>query len=237
VQRKHFITFNIGDLWQKHGDRDDLFRDVALYDPAFQQRSVHVNLDGSLERAFADMVNSVTVRMRKQHGSGVTTLKEVMVDRRNFRDSTGQFRMVYLNDKDSSMTDWLSYEHQEVWQFSGGGTYTTTWDTTDAAMINLYTPFERRSISLEGDMETLKSQGVRAASVKITYPFFDQERTDSRLLRPGDDPASKPFLVTLPRGREAIDYQISLMRADGAPLRWRGTDEFGLIFFDEPPKE
>ncbi len=237
VSRKHFITFNIGDLWQQHGDRDDLFRDVALYDPAFQQRAVHVNLDGSLERAFADMVNSVTVRMRKQHGSGTTTLKEVMVDRRNFRDSTSQFRMVYLNDKDSSMTDWLRYEHQEVWQFSGGGTYTTAWDTTDAAMINLYTPFERRSISLEGDLEALKSQGIRAASVKITYPFFDQERTDSRLLRPGDDPGAKPFLVTLPRGREAIDYQISLMRSEGAPLRWRGTDEFGLIFFDELPKE
>lgn len=237
VSRKHFITFNIGDLWQKYGDRDDLFRDVALYDPAFQQRSVYVNLDGSLERAFADMVNSVTVRMRKTHGSGASTLKEVMVDRRNFRDSTGQFRMVYLNDKDSSMTDWLSYEHQEVWQFTGGGSYTTAWDTTDAAMINLYTPFERRSISLEGDLEALKSQGIRAASVKITYPFFDQERTDSRLLRPGDNPGLKPFLVTLPRGREAIDYQISLLRAEGAPLRWQGTDEFGLIFFDEPPKE
>jgi hypothetical protein len=237
VSRKHFITFNIGDLWQKHGDRDDLFRDVALYDPAFQQRAVHVNLDGSLERAFADMVNSVTVRIRKTHGSGASTVKEVVVDRRNFRDSISRFRMVYLNDRDSVMTDWLNYEHQEVWQFTGGGTYSTAWDTTNAAMINLYTPFERRSVSLEGDMEALKNIGVRAASVKITYPFFDQERTDSRLLRPGDDPGSKPFLVTLPRGLEAIDYQVSLMRSEGAPLRWKGTDEFGLIFFDEPPKD
>ncbi|TXF90280.1 hypothetical protein FUA23_07105 [Neolewinella aurantiaca] len=237
VSRKHFITFNIGDLWQQYGDREDLFRSVALYDPAFQQRAVHVNLDGSLERAFADMVNSVTVRMRKVHNSGATTLKEVMVDRRNFRDSTGQFRMVYLNDRDSSMTEWLSYEHQEVWQFTGGGTYTTDWDTTSAAMINLYTPFERRSISLEGDLDNLQSQGIRAASVKITYPFFDQERTDSRLLRPGDDPGLAPFEVTLPLGHEAIDYQISLMRSDGTPLRWRGTDQFGLIFFDEPPKD
>lgn len=237
VARKHFITFNVGNLWRRYGEREDLFRAVPLYDPAFQQRSVHVNLDGSLERAFADMVNSVTVRLRKRHGSGKTTLREVLVDRSNFRDSTAAFRMTYLHDRDSSLTDWLAYEHQQLWQFSGGGSYETPWDTTDAAMINLYTPFERHTIELEGDLERLQSEGVQAASVRIAYPFFDQERTETRLLRPGRDATAEPFRITLPRGTTAVDYRVALMRPGGEPLRWSGTDEFGLIFFDEPPQE
>lgn len=236
VQRKHFITFNIGDLWQKDGDNPRMFRDVPLYDPAFQQRTVHVNVDGSLERAFSDMVNNVTVRLRKTHAQGKETTKEIVVRNDNFQDSTTNFRMVYLNHQDSSMTDWLDYAFQTVWQFTGGGTYTSKWDTTNAAMINLYTPFERRDISLEGDLANLKSQGIRAASVKIAYPFFDQQRTEIRLLRPGDDPSAAPFRITVPRGWQEVDYQISLMKTNGPPVRWQGTDEFGIIFFDEPPQ-
>lgn len=234
VARKHFVTFNVGNLWRQYGERTDLFRDVPLYDPAFQQREIAVAVDGSLERAFADMVNSVTVRLRKNHDGGSTTLREVLLDRNNFNDTTASRRMVYLNDGDSLLTDWLRYEYQTVWQFSGGGSYVTPWDTTDAAMINLYTPFERREIELQGDMAALESLGYRAASVKISYPFFDQRRTDSRLLRPSRG-TTEPFRVTLPRGSEAINYQISLMKSDGSVARWRGTDVFGLIFYDEPP--
>lgn len=103
-------------------------------------------------------------------------------------------------------------------------------------MINLYAPFQRRRIDLEGNLEELLAEGYRAVSVKIAYPFFDEERTDSRLLRSGDKPATRPFEVTLPRGREGIDYQIALMKPNGPPIRWKGLDEFGLIFFDDPPQ-
>ena len=236
VDRKHYIAFNIGDLWQRYGDREDLFRDVALYDPQFQQRMVHVGVDGSLEEEFSRMVNNVTVRMRKEHVTGPATVKELLITKENYQDSVGRFRMVYLNHRDSSMTDWLRYAFQTVWQFKGGGTYTTPWDTTDAAMINLYAPFERRQVALEGDLAGLGEQGYRAVSVRIAYPFFDQDRSDTRLLRPGDDPGADPFEVTLPLGRERIDYQVALMKPGGEATRWAGTDEFGLIFFDEPPQ-
>ncbi len=236
VDRKHFIAFNIGDLWQRYGDRDDLFRDVPLYDPSFQQREVHVGVDGALLGEFSRMVNNVTVRMRKEHASGPPTVKELLITRENFQDSSGQFRMVYLNHRDSSMTDWLRYAYQTIWQFRGGGTYTTPWDTIDAAMINLYAPFQRRQVALEGDLAALALPGSRAVSVRIAYPFFDQDRSDTRLLRAGDDQGADPFEVTLPLGREGIDYQVALMKPGGDATRWTGTDEFGLIFFDEPPK-
>ena len=236
VTRNHFVTFNIGDLWRRYGDREDMFRTVALYDPAYRQREIQVNLDGTLQQEFAAMVNSVTVRLRKEHGSGRTTMGEVKVTRENYRDSTGQFRMLYLTDGDSSMTDWLTYSYQTVWQFAGAGSYTTEWDTTDAAMINLYAPFHRRQILLEGDLDQLAETGVRAVSVQISYPFFDEDRSETRLLRPGDDPSVASFEVTLPRGHDRVEYRVAHMKPGDSPLRWTGTDEFGLIFFDENPQ-
>ncbi len=236
VDRKHYIAFNIGDLWKRYGQHKALFNDVAIYDPAFQQRKVHVGVDGSLQPEFSRMVNNVTVRMQKQHLRGPATMKELLVTKENFQDSATRFHMVYLNQGDTSMAEWLRYTYQTIWQFEGGGTYTTPWDTTDAAMINLFAPFQRRRVGLEGDLDGLAADGFRAVSIRIAYPFFDQQRDDSRLLRPGDDPGTQGFEVTLPLGRERIDYQVALMKPGVDATKWAGTDEFGLIFFDEPPQ-
>ena len=237
VTRKHFITFNIGDLFQRYGDRDDVFRDVPLYDPAFNQRDIFVNLDGSLERDFGDMINNVSVRLQKAHTDGSETLREVHFGPHYFTDTTEAVTASYLSAGDSNLAEWLRYAYQATWQFTGGASYVTPWDTTDRAMINLFTPFHRREIALEGDLAALADRGYRAASVKISYPFFDRVRTDTRLVRVTDTLPPAPFSVTLPLGTNEVDYKISLIGPGVPPLSWRGRDGFGLIFYDEPPND
>jgi hypothetical protein len=236
VQRNHFIAFNIGDLYKRYGKDERFFRDVPLYDPAFQQRYVHIGVDGSLEKEFDRMVNNVTVKIRKKHGNGEETIKEVLINRNVFRDSTGQFKVIYLNRGDADMVAWLEYEFQTVWQFVGGGTYTTDWTPSHAAMINLYAPFERRQISLEGDLEGIMAD-CRAISVRIEYPFFSEQRKDDHTLRLKDNLAEKGFEVTLPKGKEEIDYQVVWIRKDGSRITSSGKDRIGLIFIDELPQK
>ncbi len=236
VERNHFITFNIGDLYKKHEGNKSMFRDVPLYDPAFQQRAVHIGVDGSLEKEFKKMVNNVTVKVRKQHNDGTETLKEVLVNEDIFQDSLGRFKVIYLNRGDTSMTDWLFYEYQTLWQFVGGGTLETEWDTTNAAMINLFAPFQRRMISLEGDLPSLSEEGIRAISVRINYPFFSEIRKASQTIRPKDDLAEKHFEVTLPLGHETVDYQVIWIKKDATRIDRKGTDDIGMIFIDELPQ-
>src|SRR5690606_18668355 len=76
VTRKHFITFNMGDLYKKYGANEQFFRDVPVWDPAFQQREVFVGIDGDLEKEFENMLNSVTLSLRKQHANGNQTVDE-----------------------------------------------------------------------------------------------------------------------------------------------------------------
>ena len=236
VERNHFITFNIGDLYEKHGDDDRMFRDVPLYDPAFQQRNILVGVDGSLEREFDKMVNSVTVKMRKKHEDGTTTIRELVVNRKVFTDSTGRFIFSYNNHGDSDLQAWLGYEYQTIWQFVGGGSYTSDWTKSEAAMINLFTPFQRRSISLEGDLEGVMAD-CRAISVRINYPFFSEQRKDDQTIRARDNLSEKDFEVTLPLGEDSINYEIIWIKKDGSRQRVSGVDNIGLLFIDELPED
>ncbi|MBK8556249.1 MAG: hypothetical protein IPL65_11005 [Lewinellaceae bacterium] len=143
--------------------------------------------------------------------------------------------MLYLNHQDLDLEKWLEYDYQTVWQFVGGGTYTTEWTSSNAAMINLFSPFLRRQISLEGDLETVMKD-CRAVSVRIEYPFFSEIRKEDVTLRGQDKLAEKGFEVTLPRGQEIVDYNIVWIKKDGSRLNEKGKDNIGLIFIDELPQ-
>jgi hypothetical protein len=235
VFRNHYITFNIGDLYKKYGRDEHFFRDVPLWDPAFQQMKVFVGIDGSLEREFDRMVNNVTVTLKKQHQDGSVTTKQVAVNKKIYLDSLGNLYMTYLNHKDINLLDWMKYDYSTQWQFKGGGTLHTGWKRDSTTMINLYTPFKRQKIALEGDLALLKNKGVRAISVQISYPFFDEVKKERLLIRPTDDLSKMGFEITLPNEIEVVDYSLTWIKSDGSKLESMGKDRFGLIFIDEMP--
>ena len=237
VNRHHFITFNIGDLYQTYGEDTRFFRDVPIWDPAFQQREVFVGVDGELEKEFEKMLNSVTLSLRKKHANGNETLAEVFINKESFKDYEGNLSMRYLNQGDSIRTDWLTYEYRTIWKFKGGGSYESDWNKENSAMVNLFTPFERKTIYLGGDLTSMEDQDVRAISVQIKYPFFNQVKKDRMTIRPSDKLEEKSFEITLPTTIEEVDYTITWMRKNNPPVSKKGKDKYGLIFIDELPKE
>ncbi|MCB0375080.1 MAG: hypothetical protein KDD04_04090, partial [Sinomicrobium sp.] len=237
ISRHHFVTFNIGDLYQKYGKDERFFRDVPLWDPAFQQREVYVGIDGDLEKEFESMLNSVTVTLRKKHLNGAETLADILIKKESFKDYEGRLSMRYLNQGDTVRTDWLKYEYKTSWKFKGGGGYETPWQTENSAMVNLFIPFQRRSIHLEGDMELFKEKDIRAVSVQISYPFFDRTKQHRVTIRPGDDLNEKAFEITLPNNVEDVNYKITWIRKNGSKQETEGVDNFGIIFIDEIPDQ
>ncbi|MEN1783500.1 MAG: hypothetical protein AAGF77_00035 [Bacteroidota bacterium] len=235
VNRNHYITFNLGNLYQEYGNDERLFKDVPLWDPAFQQRDVYVGVDGTIAQEFDRMLNSVTVKLRKQHDNGDETLKEILITKKNYEEDSGNRIMTYLNHGDLDMTAWMSYDYKTEWKFIGGGTYEEDWQSSSSAMINLYTPFQRRRIELSGDIASLASQQVRAISVKIDYDFFGDARTASTLLYPNRENKNMHFEITQPKGVEAVDYSLSWFLEGGTVLKEEGIDRYGLLFVDTLP--
>ena len=235
VTRNHFVTFNAGNLYSKYGDNDLIFKDVQMWDPAFKQRDVFVGVDGFLEREFDQMIEGVTVFLRKKHDNGDETLKDIFINKEKFKESDGKLSMSYLNHADSSLIDWLDYEYQTIWKFTGGGSYTTEWQKESSSIINLHVPFTRREIELEGDMEILNEKNIRVTRVKIEYDFFGEKRSNSVNVRPDDLLPEKNFEITVPRNVEKVEYSITWFNKDGSRITTDGIDEYGLLFIDEFP--
>ncbi len=237
INRHHFVTFNIGDLYQRYGQDERFFRDVPIWDPAFQQREVYVGIDGDLEKEFESMLNSVTVTLRKKHMNGTETLADILINKERFKDYEGKLSMRYLNQGDTIQTEWLNYEYKTSWKFKGGGGYETQWQKENSAMVNLFIPFQRRTILLEGDLNMLKNQDIRAISVQINYPFFDQTKQHRVTIRPSDDLSQKSFEITLPNAIEDVNYKVTWIKRNAPKQEMTGIDNFGIIFIDELPEQ
>ena len=234
--RHHYITFNIGDIYKKYGQNVDFFRTVSLSDPDFQQRDIYVGVDGSLLPEFEKMINSITVTMKKEHQNGSTTLKEVNIVKSTIAENK-QLTMNYGSVSDSDRLAWLNYDFKAQYNFKGGKTFQTKWIRQNTSMINLYTPYQRRSIKIDGDPALLKSKNVRAITIRIEYSFFGENRIVDSTVKPDDDFAQKAFEITLPAGVISYNYTIRWRMRDGTERTSTGANDNDLLFIDDIPAQ
>ncbi len=235
VERHHLIAFNLGDFAREHGADSRYFRTVNLGDPAFQQREIQVGLDGALLPELQSVINSITVTLRKTHASGEQTLRELVLDRSNASGSAAALRMVYGWDGDQDRVAWLGYDYRTRWSFRGGGVHETDWTRSEAPMIDLFAPYERRTIQLAGDPATLRARGVRAVVVEIEYPFFNERRRPQLVLRPDEPLDEKHLEITLPLGQPEYNVTLTWQLGGGQRVTVKRRESSGLVFVDELP--
>lgn len=236
IKRNHFITFNIGELYKKYGNNTQFFRTVAMDDPDFQQRQIHVGVDGTLVNEVGKMINNVTVTLKKEHEGGEQTVKEVVVNPKTMNNSLYSLSMVYGSKGDTDRLKWLNYDYRTIWKFNGGGSYSSEWKTESSSMINLFTPFKRMNVDLFGDPELLKEKGIRAAIVELSYPFFGETRSVRNIWRPGVSLDEQSFEITLPLSQDQYTYKITWVTGDGSRVIKENQDSSGIIFIDEFPE-
>lgn len=238
VSRHHLLTFNIGDLHKRYSTDPRIFRKVAIDDPTYQQREVLVNLDGSIRDEFENMINSVSVTLRKRHQNGDETLREMFLSQASLKDYTGNAKMIYLNKSDANRTDWLQYDYNTQWHFKRDGSYSTGWVSANTPVINLHTPYTYRRIDLMGDMVALQKAGIVAVAVDIEYPFFGNIRKDRMTIKPGKpgkDNEDHSLEAILPLGTDKVHYKVTWIYKEGKKVAVSGEDEYGVILIDEIP--
>jgi hypothetical protein len=235
VGRHAYLTFNIGDLYRLYGDDRAYFRAVNPDDPTFDQREILLSVDGSLVPEFEEMVNSVTVTLRKQHADGSVTLEERVVNSDTLASGDALAPMIYGWRNDGDRLAWLDYEYRTHWSFRGGGQFQSDWIESSAAMVELYAPFLRQQIQLVNTGIDLAAHGVRAVIVSIEYPFFGIARREQLVIRGDRSAAEAAVEITLPRDRLEYDFRMTWVMADGTRPQLSGSDSSGLIFIDPPP--
>jgi len=159
-------------------------------------------------------------------------VKELYVDRNTLAKSSGQLVMTYGSLKDTNRLKWLDYDYKTTWQFMKGGSYSTDWVTQSASMINLFAPYERRTIDVMGDDAILRQNKIRSVIVELSYNFFGETRK-SKLVIMTDQPVSDKFFeITQPLNEYDYSYSIKWVRQDGQQVIKNYTDNSGIIFID-----
>jgi hypothetical protein len=234
TERHHFITFNIGSFYSKYGTDQNFFKTVSLDDPAFQVRQVLVGIDGDIVPEFEKMINNVTVTLKKAHDSGDETVGQLSLDKKGLQSGSQKF-LTYGAVGDTNRINWLNYQYKTSFQFVGGKSYETPWKQQSDALISVYTPYERKLISIDGDANLIKSKNVRAMVIQVEYPFFNETRRTQISVRPTDDFSSKSIEITLPLQQPEYKYKITWIMNDGKTKESTGKDNSGIIFIDHIP--
>lgn len=231
VKRTHYITFNLKESLQNFINDERLFPPVTSLD-FFQHRVIYLGIDGAIESELDQMVNYVSVSLKKKDKNGKEIIQEVLINKENFTKSTSDFSFSYSKNEEEDMNDWMSYEYKETWFFRGGKSFTTDWKRANENLINLYVPYERKEILILGDWEEINSANVKAIYVKLKYSFFGETQITPITIIPAKAFQEIKLEITLPKNQTVYDYEIVWIGKELPVVN--GQSEAGAIFIDLP---
>ncbi|MFH1177478.1 MAG: hypothetical protein V1750_08730 [Acidobacteriota bacterium] len=251
VERKGAFTFNLKQWIRTEipvrfaaniGDLSPLmsnpryFRRVNLDDPVFKQREIPVTVDVQGEEAFAAMLNSVTVTLRKVHQSGKETLDEATISRHEFSSGTPP-TLVYGWDQDDNRTRWLDYDIRVRWSYAGGPVIETAWQRTSAGALVLEPPLRPRALLLLSDPDFLREQGVRDVLAEIAYRAGSITRTATATVRSTAGTVETRLIIYQDPQAPAYTTTLTWRLAGGQRVVAGPTEEKAdVIYLDELPR-
>jgi len=226
---------NISGDWYRRLKREnpDCFAEINLDDPFFQHRHVIFGLDLDAVDMFGDVVNHVTVEVRKKRTSG-----------RDFHDSL-TFNKKYVETKGVSGTityakmredDPGAFEWKAQWNMRGGKKFPTSprWQRGDWEGITLTPPIAPMLVEVATDLADMEALGFTGVTVQLQYKQYGRTHTDPNTVRlyvaKGEAMGERRIFVD--RDRMEYNYQITFYHKNEGRMRqgWvRGVSD-GYIY-------
>ena len=226
---------NIGDLRSLKTDASH-FREVNLDDPLFKQRELVAMVDLANAQDFGQFVNFVNVEMRKKHAGGDFTTDEVRVDRNNFNKEGNNFKLMYGWKDDNDRSKWMQYEVQSTWSLIGGKTVVVPWRAATAGAIDLSPPYRRRTVTLDGSLDSLQAAGARSVMVQVYYDVAGAEQSKQVTLNLAKGQVGDKLEILTAPEANSYAYQITWqLRGNKTITTPRQTTTADLLYVDEIP--
>ncbi len=228
---------NIGGLYKKYGNDQTMFKTVSLSAKEFQIRQLTVALDAYDESNFSKYVNNVTLTMKKNHGSGQITQRQLSFNRSNYKQ--GQLQNLYYNwDGEGNENEWLNYQYKTDWSFVGGSRHAGEWQKSSDSHVSLIPPFRYQEVEFLTSEENLTAANVRLVTIKVKHKFFGREVKETINLIPGRKRFSVKRNFAMPFDHNFLEYEVTWTLNDHSKIK-SGilTSEGGVIFCDELPPQ
>ncbi|HSA96911.1 MAG TPA: tetratricopeptide repeat protein [Acidobacteriota bacterium] len=213
------MSGNIGGVAQKYGEDARFFSVVSLDDPAFQERSVEVILDGQDAADFKNYINAVSVLFRKQRFSGPPLTGEVKFVDQQFAQSGNRQSFKYGRLNEAS-TEWLDYEYKPKWSFYGGVEWEGEWAKTSDSVLTLAPPVLRRTIEISVDEDNIVKNNVKALAVQVKHTLYGKDILKEVVINyDKGDPLMADYTYIHEAGKLGYSYKIIWLFLDGREVQ------------------
>ena len=209
------MSGNIGGIYEKYGEDKRFFSVVSLDDPAFQERSVEVILDGQDAADFKSYINAVSVLFRKQRFSGAPMTGEVKFVDQQFAQSGNRQSFKYGRLNEAS-TEWLDYEYKPKWSLYGGVEWEGEWTKTSDSVLTLTPPVRRRTIEISVDEDNILKNGVKALAIQVKHSLYGKEILKEVVINyDKGDPLLADYTYMHEDGNLGYSYKVVWLFLDG----------------------
>jgi len=239
VKQPYVTVGNISGQWyrQARGDYPELFAEVNVDDPFFQQRKVVFNLDLDAVEIFDQAINFVTVEVRKQRPGGRDFHDSFTINKQWIGASGPTATVTYAKMRDDSPE---VFDYLVRWSLRGGIEWPSqpAWIKGNWEGVTLAPPVIPLKIEAEADLEELKGLDIARAVVEVRYTQFGKTVTDTRALQvsvaKGEPVAS--LLIFRDRDKGAWDYRVTFYHKRLGPKQgsWAKGGEGGYVFCTVP---
>jgi hypothetical protein len=229
------LAGNLGPLYTQWGQDPRVFRTASLQDPAFRVREVFFSLDGLRSEEHARFLSSVSVTLRKRHGSGRETVREVLFRKGDLEKGDAK-KAAYSWDAEASEAEFQAYSYSVDWSFLSGARWKEEERPSTAMAHSLLPPFEFREVEFRASPEKLREARVRMVAVTIWYDFFGRRRRERLELVPETGVLSLVRSFPVPPEGGALEVQMAWLFEDGRrALSATATTESSTVFCDQVP--
>jgi hypothetical protein len=214
------IDGGIGDWYQAVQDNKSCVNTVILDEK--WHGDIRLELDRDAKDLFDEMVNYVTVRVRKERAGHKAFDRSLTIDEAYVKDNGFVANLSYANP-DGEDAD---YQYAAQWSLRGGVLWPPdiSWRPGTVETIPLNAPIEPIEVSVEGDLDWMEINGLRRATIELHYRQLGEERVEMFHISPrGEDLVTKRLWVT--RQAPGFRYRIILYEKDGKKLVFPWSEE------------
>jgi len=219
VDQEIALAGNIGGIYQEYGEDKRFFSVVSLDDPAFQERSVEVILDGQDASDFKNYINSVSVIFQKRRFSGDPMTGEVKFFEQQFAQGGNRLSFKYGRLNEAS-AEWLDYEYKPKWSFYGGVEWEGGWTKTSDSVLTLTPPVRRRTLEISVDEDNILKNNVKALALQIQHRIYGKDILKEVVINCDQgDPLHVEYSYMHEEGNLGYSYKIVWLLLDGREVQ------------------
>ena len=178
IRRPFQLVGNLASWYDHVADNPKCVGAVNLNDPFFAHRDIRMVLDLDAKEIFDDVINYVTVNVKKKRSSGRPFHKSVTIDKKYIEEHGITAAVTYARGEDKNSD---VYEYATQWSLKGGHLVPEEldWEKRDWQGVTLTPPVVGRLFELEADLGLLEDADITRITAQVNYYQFGREVSEN----------------------------------------------------------